>query len=73
MMVLKDILYKVNINAVVGSTGITVQKIEFDSRQIQTNDVFVAITGTLTDGHKYIEKAIADGATAIAPMDPTVI
>ncbi|MDH7911561.1 UDP-N-acetylmuramoyl-L-alanyl-D-glutamate--2,6-diaminopimelate ligase [Winogradskyella sp. SYSU M77433] len=65
MMVLKDILYKVNINAVVGSTGITVQKIEFDSRQIQTNDVFVAITGTLTDGHKYIEKAIADGATAI--------
>ena len=65
MMVLKDILYKVNINAVVGSTGITVQKIEFDSRQIQTNDVFVAISGTLTDGHKYIEKAIADGATAI--------
>ena len=65
MMVLKDILYKVNINAVVGSTGITVQKIEFDSRQIQTNDVFVAISGTLTDGHKYIEKAIVDGATAI--------
>ena len=65
MMVLKDILYKVTINAVVGSTGITVNKIEFDSRQIKDNDVFVAISGTVTDGHNYIEKAIKDGATAI--------
>ncbi|MBF8148542.1 UDP-N-acetylmuramoyl-L-alanyl-D-glutamate--2,6-diaminopimelate ligase [Winogradskyella sp. F6397] len=65
MMVLKDILYKVTINAVVGSTNITVGKIEFDSRQIETNDVFVAISGTVTNGHLYIEKAIKDGATAI--------
>ena len=65
MMVLKDILYKVTINAVVGSTGIPVSKIEFDSRQIQANDVFVAISGTITDGHNYIEKAITDGATAV--------
>ena len=64
-MVLKDILYKVTINAVVGSTSITVSKIEFDSRQIKENDVFVAISGTITDGHNYIEKAINDGATAI--------
>lgn len=65
MMVLKDILYKVTINAVVGSTSITVNKIEFDSRQIETNDIFVAISGTITNGHNYIEKAIKDGATAI--------
>ncbi|MFK7833668.1 MAG: UDP-N-acetylmuramoyl-L-alanyl-D-glutamate--2,6-diaminopimelate ligase [Winogradskyella sp.] len=65
MMVLKDILYKVTINAVAGSTSITVGKIEFDSRQIKDNDVFVAISGTIVDGHNYIEKAIANGATAI--------
>ncbi|RCW90300.1 UDP-N-acetylmuramoyl-L-alanyl-D-glutamate--2,6-diaminopimelate ligase [Winogradskyella arenosi] len=65
MTVLKDILYKVTINAVVGSTGIPVHKIEFDSRQVETNDVFVAISGTLTDGHQYIDKAIKSGATAI--------
>ncbi|MDN3492010.1 UDP-N-acetylmuramoyl-L-alanyl-D-glutamate--2,6-diaminopimelate ligase [Winogradskyella bathintestinalis] len=65
MMVLKDILYKVTINAVVGSTGITVGKIEFDSRQIKTNDVFVAISGSITDGHNYIKQAIVNGATAI--------
>ncbi|MBV7269458.1 UDP-N-acetylmuramoyl-L-alanyl-D-glutamate--2,6-diaminopimelate ligase [Winogradskyella luteola] len=65
MMILKDILYKVTINAVVGSTSIAVNKIEFDSRQIKTNDVFVAILGTVTDGHKYIEDVIKAGASAI--------
>ncbi|WP_299114336.1 UDP-N-acetylmuramoyl-L-alanyl-D-glutamate--2,6-diaminopimelate ligase [uncultured Winogradskyella sp.] len=65
MMILKDILYKVTINAVVGSTSIAVNKIEFDSRQIKTDDVFVAITGTVTDGHKYIDDVIKSGALAI--------
>ena len=65
MRVLKDILYKVTLNAVAGSTGIPVNKIEFDSRQVQINDVFVAVAGTLTDGHNYIEKAITNGAIAI--------
>jgi UDP-N-acetylmuramoyl-L-alanyl-D-glutamate--2,6-diaminopimelate ligase len=65
MMILKDILYKVTINAVVGSTSVAVNKIEFDSRQIKKNDVFVAISGTLTDGHNYIKNVIAAGATAI--------
>jgi UDP-N-acetylmuramoyl-L-alanyl-D-glutamate--2,6-diaminopimelate ligase len=64
-MVLKDILYKVSIEAVKGSTDITVNKIEFDSRKVQENDVFVAIRGTVTDGHEFIEKAIGLGATAI--------
>ncbi|MGJ8548699.1 UDP-N-acetylmuramoyl-L-alanyl-D-glutamate--2,6-diaminopimelate ligase [Winogradskyella wichelsiae] len=65
MMVLKDILYKVTIDAVVGSTSITVGKMEFDSRLVEVNDIFVAISGTITDGHNYIEKAIKDGATAV--------
>jgi UDP-N-acetylmuramoyl-L-alanyl-D-glutamate--2,6-diaminopimelate ligase len=65
MKQLKDILYKVTINVVVGSTGISVSKIEFDSRKIQSNDVFVAIKGTLADGHNFIDKAIDLGAKAI--------
>ena len=47
MNVLKDILYKVTLNAVVGSTGIDIEKIQFDSRQISNNDVFVAIKGVI--------------------------
>ena len=65
MKSLKDILYKVNINAVVGSTVIAVNKVEFDSRNIELNDVFVAIIGSVSDGHNYISKAISDGAKAI--------
>lgn len=65
MIVLKDILYKVAIEAVKGSTEIAVNKIEFDSRKIQENDVFVAIRGTVSNGHDFIEKAISLGATTI--------
>jgi len=65
MNVLKDILYKVTLNAVVGSTGIDIEKIQFDSRQISNNDVFVAIKGVISDGHDYITKAIEYGAIAI--------
>jgi UDP-N-acetylmuramoyl-L-alanyl-D-glutamate--2,6-diaminopimelate ligase len=64
-MILKDILYKVAIEAVKGSTEIEVNKIEFDSRKIVSDDVFVAIKGTVSDGHDFIEKAINLGATVI--------
>ena len=65
MVELKDILYKTTINSVVGNTGIPVIDIVFDSRKVGKNDVFVAIKGTVVDGHEYIEKAIELGATAI--------
>ncbi len=64
-MNLKDILYKVAIEVVKGSTDVAVNKIEFDSRKIQENDVFVAIRGTVSNGHDFIEKAINFGATVI--------
>jgi UDP-N-acetylmuramoyl-L-alanyl-D-glutamate--2,6-diaminopimelate ligase len=65
MKVLKDILYKVAIDAVKGPTDIAVNKIEFDSRKIELNDVFVAIKGSLSDGHAFIDKALELGASAI--------
>ena len=65
MKILKDILYKVAIESVIGSTEIDIHKIDFDSRKIETNDVFVAIRGSLSDGHDYINKAIELGAVAI--------
>ncbi len=65
MIALKDILYKVSINAVVGNTSVAVNKIEFDSRNIGSDDVFVAIRGSVSDGHDFIEKAINQGANAI--------
>ncbi|PNQ75246.1 UDP-N-acetylmuramoyl-L-alanyl-D-glutamate--2,6-diaminopimelate ligase [Hanstruepera neustonica] len=65
MMTLKDILYKVTLNAVAGSTNVPVNKIEFDSRKVSKNDVFVAIVGTQSNGHDFIEKALSNGCTAV--------
>lgn len=65
MIVLKDILYKVTINAVVGTTNVSINAIQFNSRDIVENDLFVAIKGSLADGHDYIEKAIEQGAIVV--------
>lgn len=65
MIILKDILYKVAIESVHGSTDIAIEKIEFDSRKVKENDVFVAIRGTISDGHVFIETAINGGAVAV--------
>lgn len=65
MIILKDILYKAGIEAVKGSTEVSISAIDFDSRKTAENDVFVAIRGSLSDGHDYIEKAISQGAIAI--------
>lgn len=74
MIILKNILYKVAIEAVKGSTEIPVNKMEFDSRKIQENDVFIAINGSVSNGHDFIEKAINLGAIAVVCNDfPEVI
>ena len=65
MKLLKDILYRVTINRVIGSTSVAINNIEFNSRKIEFNDVFVAIKGVLSDGHNYIEKATDLGALVI--------
>ena len=65
MIALKDILYKVTINAVVGSTNVMASAIDFDSRNIKNGHVFVAVKGTVSDGHKYIDVAVKQGAVAV--------
>lgn len=65
MIYLKDILYRVSLEAVVGNTNIAINEIHFDSRKVEFNDVFVAVRGTQTDGHAYIQKAVEQGALAI--------
>ena len=65
MIILREIIYKVAIEAVKGSTDIAINKMEFDSRKIEANDVFVAIRGTISDGHDFIETAIWNGAIAV--------
>lgn len=64
-MNLQDLLYKVSLESVLGSTNIEVADIQFDSRKIAKNNLFIAVNGTISDGHKFIPNAISDGAIAI--------
>jgi len=71
---LKDILWKVAIEAVHGSTDVAIEKMEFDSRKVSENDVFIAIRGSISDGHEFIETAINKGAkTIICDVFPEII
>lgn len=65
MPLLQNILYKINLRAVSGPTDISVVDITFDSRQVSPGSLFVAVRGTQSDGHDYIEKAVEKGAAAI--------
>jgi UDP-N-acetylmuramoyl-L-alanyl-D-glutamate--2,6-diaminopimelate ligase len=62
---LKEILYKVSIEGISGSTAIDVGNISIDSRDVMKDDMYVAITGTQLDGHQFIGQAIASGAKSI--------
>lgn len=64
-MLLSDILYKVRIKAIEGNTGVEINDIQIDSRKIKLGAVFVAVRGTATDGHQFIDKAIGSGAVAV--------
>ena len=65
MITLKDILYKVSLEKVVGNTAVAFRELQFDSRKVGLDDVFIAIKGTQSDGHQFIKKAINQGALAV--------
>jgi len=62
---LKDILYKTGIVETIGSTDRTIHAVCIDSRIIKKGDLYVALKGSISDGHSFIENAIEKGAVAI--------
>ncbi len=64
-MILNQLLYKVNIVAVKGNTAINVAGLQIDSRLVLANQCFIAIIGSSSNGHQFIDIAIAKGATTI--------
>ena len=65
MAELKDILYKVSITSASGDMNIDVKNVCFDSRSVKPGSLFVAIKGTQSDGHLFINTAITSGAVAV--------
>ena len=56
MKSLKEILYKVEIINVVGTTYLPIFSVHFDSRKVKKQSLFVAVKGTQTDGHQFISQ-----------------
>ncbi len=50
---------------VIGAQDVTVDRLILDSRNVSSGSMFIALRGTQTDGHKYIETAVNAGASAI--------
>lgn len=65
MKKLTDILAGTDLIRSDGATNITIGKLCFDSRKVEKGDVFVALKGTLSDGHSYIPGVVAQGASAV--------
>jgi len=64
-MQLKDLLYKIPLLATSGSMATDIVSLTMDSRKVGTGSLFIAVRGTVSDGHAFIEKAIQQGAVAI--------
>ncbi|WP_301934875.1 UDP-N-acetylmuramoyl-L-alanyl-D-glutamate--2,6-diaminopimelate ligase [Ferruginibacter sp.] len=62
---LKDILYKVSLRSVKGNTNTTIKDLQIDSRKVSKGTCFIAIRGTVADGHQFVDTAIENGASAI--------
>ncbi|MCF0164527.1 MAG: UDP-N-acetylmuramoyl-L-alanyl-D-glutamate--2,6-diaminopimelate ligase, partial [Bacteroidales bacterium] len=53
--------------------GAEISSVCFDSRQCTPGSLFVAINGNEADGHKYIDKAIENGAAAVIYQDGELV
>ena len=64
-MNLKALLKNIIVKAFLNEGDKNISSVCFDSRKAEPNSLFVAIAGTLSDGHAFIGKAIEQGATAV--------
>src|SRR5450432_3075582 len=64
-MNLQEILYKVQILSVHGKLDIDIRDLQVDSRKVGMGSAFIAVKGTHTDGHQFIE--------TVTPLKPAAI
>lgn len=68
-MKLSELLRNVTTISLIGNSEADITGVNIDSRKVERGHLFVAIKGTQTDGHRFIPKAIASGATAVLCED----
>jgi len=65
MRSLKNILKGVEVLELIGDDSVLINNLQFDSRIVEQNDMFIAVDGTQVDGHKFIDSCIEKGASVI--------
>ncbi len=64
-MILSELIQAIEPLQVIGKTDVNVHAIQFDSRKVETGDLFVAQAGTAVDGHTFIPSCVEKGASVI--------
>ena len=64
-MILKDLLQRIQVLETIGTLEGEVSELVFDSRKVVENSLYVALKGTISDGHSYINQSIEKGAKTI--------
>lgn len=64
-MKLRELLRGVKTRQIVGSLDVNIQGVSYNSKEVGDGFLFVALPGTRTDGHRFIEDAVKKGARAL--------
>ena len=65
MIKIEEILKGITVVSVTGTKNKSISGVEFDSRKVKKDSLFVAVKGYKSDGHEFINSAISSGALAI--------
>ncbi len=68
-MKLSELVKNIHPLEIVGDKEVNISGVDIDSRNVKTGHLFIAMKGTHVDGHKFIPKAIEQGASAILYED----
>jgi len=74
MKTLADLVWKIPAVSFIGNLNIPILSVSFDSRNVEPGTLFVAMRGTVSDGHVYIPEVVRRGVSAVVCEEmPTAI
>ena len=70
MKTLRELIQDIEVTSMTADPGLAVRDVRYDSRAVEPGDLFVAVRGLQTDGHRYIRAALDRGAAAVLCEEP---
>lgn len=68
-MIITELLKRIPVLEIHGDNSREISELVFDSRKITENSLYVAVRGTVADGHSYIASSVEKGAKAVVCED----